>query len=74
MASRAQKICSRVEHFPSSKLASGMSRLTWDLDPLSAATVRGFVDTYVNTLHHGKEKPEPLRLPIRQGTGSERAA
>jgi len=42
------------------ELASGMSRLTWDLDPLSAATVRGFVDTYINTLHHTGKKSQSL--------------
>lgn len=42
------------------ELASGMSRLTWDLDPLTAATVRGFIDTYINTLHHTGKKSESL--------------
>ena len=42
------------------ELASGMSRLTWDLDPLSAATVRGFVDAHINTLHHTGMKSQSL--------------
>ena len=44
------------------ELASGMHRLTWDLDPLTAATVTGYLNQYVNNVfHRGTQHDDPFR-------------
>ncbi|MBC7594349.1 MAG: DUF222 domain-containing protein, partial [Kineosporiaceae bacterium] len=34
------------------ELANGMHRMTWDMDPLTAASVHGYVDGYVDCVFH----------------------
>ena len=40
------------------ELANGMYRMIWDMDPLTAASVRGYVDGYVDSVFHTGRRDE----------------
>ena len=40
------------------ELANGMHRMIWDMDPLTAASVRGYVDGYVDSVFHTGRRDE----------------
>ncbi|MEC5169832.1 HNH endonuclease signature motif containing protein [Glaciihabitans sp. GrIS 2.15] len=40
------------------ELANGMHRMIWDMDPLTAASVRGYVDGYVESVFHTGRRNE----------------
>jgi hypothetical protein len=41
------------------ELANGMHRLIWEMDPLTAASVRGFLDGYVDSVFRAGRRSEP---------------
>lgn len=40
------------------ELANGMHRMIWEMDPLTAASVRGYVDGYVDSVFHTGRRDE----------------
>ena len=49
------------------ELANGMHRMIWDMDPLTAASVRGYVDGYVDSVFHTGRRDENGDRPNGSG-------
>ena len=49
------------------ELANGMHRMIWDMDPLTAASVRGYVDGYVDSVFHTGRRDENSDRGNRSG-------
>ncbi|WP_394770746.1 DUF222 domain-containing protein [Lacisediminihabitans sp.] len=50
------------------ELANGMHRLVWEMDPLTAASVRGFLDGYVDSVYRAGRRNDPEDGPNRADT------